>query len=358
MSELPPALAPAQAAYDAGRFDDALALLAAAAPEALATPAALRLRCLAAFRVGEMAAAADAAAELLACTDPSAEAGRSPRFDVLAISVVACGELARFDDMLAQVREIQGLATRAGGLPAYVRARGTAATAFALMGDPWAGQRLLGELAGLFQGGRGTPALEATVRGNHASMCLLIARGARAAGDASAAAEALEHAQVSVARAREVAEAVGDRRVAAFADVHEAELALLLGRGPEAPGRLDAAIAGADQRGLRAHARQLRLLDAEIRLACGDAAGALALLERVAAALGPQHELSVRIRCPAQLHDVRLALGDAAGARAALAAARALENERLYHQLRAQSQFLRTRLELEHLYRYRDGEPR
>jgi hypothetical protein len=78
----------------------------------------------------------------------------------------------------------------------------------------------------------------------------------------------------------------------------------------------------------------------------------------VAAALGAQHELAVRIRTEAQLHDVRLALGDVPAARAHLAAARTLEADRLYHQLRAQSQFLRTRLELEHLYRYRDGAPR
>lgn len=347
-------MAQAQAAYDAGRFDDALALLAGA-PD---SPEVWRLRCLAAFRGGDMASASDAAAAVLAGTDPSAEALRGPRFDVLAIAVVAGGELARFDAMLGQVREMLGLAARSGGLPEYVRARGSAATAFALMGDPWAAQRLLGELAGLFQGGAGSPALEATVRGNHASVCLLIARLARAGGDEAAALEALEHAGSSIARSREVASLTGDRRVAAFADVHEAELALLQGRGAEALGALSDAIAQADARCLRAHARQLRLLDAEILLAAGEAAAARAHLEQVAGALGPQHELSVRIRTEALRHDVLLALGDPLAARAHLAAARTLEAERQYHQLRAQSQFLRTRLELEHLYRYRDSTSR
>ena len=347
-------VAEAQAAYDAGRFDDVLALLEAAGD----APEAWRLRSLAAFRSGDMAAAADAAAALLAGTDPSAEAQRGPRFDVLAVAVVACGELARYDAMLAQVREMLGLAARSGGLPEYVRARGTAANAFALLGDPWAAQRLLGELAGLFQGGNGPAALEATVRGNHASVCLAVARLAAGGGDEAAAAEALDHAAASIARSREIAAAAGDSRIAAFADVHEAELALLRGRGAEAQGALAGAIAQAEARRLHAHARQLRLLDAEILLAAGEARAAQAQLERLAAMLGPQHELSVRIRSAALLHDVLLALEDPLGARVHLAAARTLETARLYHQLRAQSQFLRTRLELEHLYRYRDGAPR
>jgi hypothetical protein len=239
-----------------------------------------------------------------------------------------------------------------------VRARGTAANAFALLGDPWAAQRLLSELIGLFQGFTNEPRLEAQVRGNHASVCVQVARMARAGGDGAASDDAFDLAEASIARTREIAAATGEARIAAFADVHAAECALLRARGREALALLGPAVAQAEARGLPAHLRQLRLLEAEALLVQGEAPAALHRLAAVAASVTPRHELAVRIRLHALLHDAHLHTGAEAAAREHLARARGLEALRHFRQLHAQSRFARTRLELEHLYRYRDGAPR
>lgn len=248
---------------------------------------------------------------------------------------------------------LQSAASRAGTLSDFVRARGTAANCFALLGDPWAGQRLLGELAGMFVGGGPEPRLEATVRTNHASVCLQIARLARQGGDVAACDEALEHAAASLERAREIAHQIADTRVAAFADVHAAELALLRGRAEAALALLEGAIAAADQADLWAHSRQLRLLEAEAWLGTGEAGRAKAYLAEVGARLNAGHELGARIRYHSQLQRVFSAEGDAGAALAQIERARALAQYHQFRQAHAQSRCLRARLEQEHLYRFR-----
>ena len=109
-------------------------------------------------------------------------------------------------------------------------ARGTAAICFALLGDPWAGQRLLSELLGLFQGLPSEASLETVARNNHCAVCLLVARAARDAGDDAGCSEALDHAEASLGRAREIVRQTGDHRLGAFVDVHGSEAMLLRGR--------------------------------------------------------------------------------------------------------------------------------
>jgi hypothetical protein len=238
------------------------------------------------------------------------------------------------------------------------RARGTVATCFSLLGDPWAAQRLLAELLGMFQARSDELRLEATTRGNHASVCLQIARLAQWGGDPAAGDEALDHAEASIARAREIAQALGDTRVVSFADVHSAELGLLRGDADAALALLGGAVARADAAGLWAHARQLRLLEAEARTAAGDLPAAHALLDQVAARIGEGHELGVRVRLHTQLQKVLTAEGDVVAALAQSEQARVLGRFHQYRQARAQSRWLRVRLELEHLYRLRPGAPR
>jgi hypothetical protein len=347
----------AQTLYDSGRFDAALTLLRQLATAAEPTAAAMRLSCMTAFRVGELAESADAAQAVLHITDAGSQPG--VRFDVLALSVVAAGELARFDQAMAHLSDLLALASRSGsGLKDYVRARGTAATCFALLGDPWAGQRLLCELIGLFQGLTDQPQLEAAVRGNHTSVCLQLARWARQGGDEPGATEAMEHAQASQARALEIAEQTQDARIKAFANVHDSELALLQGDPARALARLDGAIAQADASGLRAHGRQLRLLEADALLDGSDCEGALTHLAHVAASIGPGHEVGARIRLHALLHRAHLAQGDTGTALSHLEQSRMLAQWHHYRQQQAQSRYLRTRLELEHLYRYPKVLPR
>lgn len=352
----PGTLAQAQADYDAGRYTVALETARQIeSRDGDGDGTALRLRCLAAYRLGELDEAAQAALRLVALTSRS-ELAPPLRFDVLTVSVVAAGELARFDQSIEHLRLVQQQASRAGTHNDFVRGRGTMATCFALLGDPWAGQRLLAELAGQFQaspGGEVERRLEATVRINHASVCLQIARLARQGGDAADCAEALEHAQASIERTREIAAQIGETRISAFADVHAAELALLHGEPASALRLLQGTVAQADAAGLWAHARQLRLLEAEAMHARGENEAALARLDAVAASLNEGHEIGVRIRYHSQLQRVLSARGDHEAALSHFEQARTLAQYRQYRQARAQSRFLRARLELEHLYRFR-----
>jgi hypothetical protein len=348
----PPAatdLAATQADYDAGRYISALqSARKLDAGDAATNGAALRLRCLAAYRLGELDESAAAALRLVAMTAGGSRAQALP-FDMLTTSVVASAELARFDQSIEHLRLVQQAAARAGTHTEFMRGRGTMANCFALLGDPWAGQRLLAELVGQFQAGTSQPRLEATVRGNHASVSLQIARLARQGDDAPGCDEALEHAAASIERTREIATLLQDPRIAAFADVHAAERALLCGEHDSALALLEGAVAHADAAGLWAHARQLRLLEAEALQSRGDNGAALALLRAVGERLDDGHELGARIRYHAQLQRVLAAGGDSSGALVHFERARSLAQYRQYRQSRAQSRFLRARLEFEHL---------
>ncbi len=348
-------LATTQADYDAGRYLAALQQARALDRDdvgAAADGAALRLRCLAAYRLGELDESAAAALRLVLLAERD-ERAQALRFDVLTVSVVASAELARFDQSIEHLRLVQQAAARAGTHTDFMRGRGTMANCFALLGDPWAAQRLLAELVGQFQAGSSQPRLEATVRGNHASVCLQIARLARQGDDTAGCDEALDHALASIERTREIAGALQDQRVGAFADVHAAELALLRGQHDSALTLLEGAVSHADAAGLWAHARQLRLLEAEALQSRGDSAAALGLLQTVGERLDDGHELGARIRYHSQLQRVLAARGDNVSALDHFERARSLAQFRQYRQARAQSRFLRARLELEHLYRFR-----
>jgi len=354
VTTLDSALAAAQAAFDNAQFQ--AALVGARASSAIADPAqrieALRLRAQSAFRLGELDEAAESAQTLLAQLGDQAPT-YPQRVAVLSVSVVAAGELALFDQALGHLQQILSTATRSGSFEDYVRARGTAATCFALLGDPWAGQRLLSELLGLFQGLPSEAMLEAATRNNHVAVCLRIARMARDAGEGADFSEAIDHAEASLQRAAEIARQTGDTRLAAFADVHGSEAALLRGEAASAAVRLQGAAEHADAAGLSAHARFLRVMQAEALNAAAAPERALTLLREVDTGLREGHDIGLRIRCVQQLQRACIATGAHAEALQHAARARKIEQALLYKQLRAQSRYLRTRLELEHLYRYR-----
>ncbi len=350
----PPNLDAARAAFGSGRFDVALQILRAlpaAQVDGAERAEIARLRCLSAYRLGELDEAATLVGQI---TDPAGtNADDAGRFDMLAIGVVAAGELARFDEAIEHLRRLLSQATRSGTLADHVRGRGSVAICFALLGDAWAGQRLLAELIGLFQGLPEQLRLEATARNNHTSVSLQLVRLANQGGDAAGAAEAMDHAQASLDRSVEIAQALNDPRVKAFAEVHQGEVAMMRGDTERALALLAPAAADAQSAGLWAHSRQLHLLIAEARLAAGDSLSALGHLDKAGADLGAGHELGLRIRVHSGLHRAWVARGDSAQALGHLERARELAQYRQYRQMQAQSRFLRTRLEFEHLYPFR-----
>jgi hypothetical protein len=347
------ALQKAQDQFDAGRLAEALVTLRQLDRDRLTLLDLARadnLHCRSAFRVGEMAEAERAARSLLTRVDAGVETALSARFDVLAVAVVACGELALYDNSLNHLRELLGLAARIGDLPSWVRARGSAANCFCLLGDLWAGQRVLAELAGAFMGPDLEMRLEFTVRSNHVSASLLVARLAQAAGDPTAAEQALHEAGASVARGEEIAERLQDRRLTAFTQVHALERALLAGEQPAPSQALLEMISSAENAGLDAHVRQLQLLRAELLLAQGAPAEALPVLQQLQARTSAGHELSSRIRLHEHLQRALRATGHTEAAHAARDEAERLSAFRSFRQAQAQSTFVRLRLELEHLH--------
>ena len=353
LHEAAPDLAQAHVHYDDGRYAPALHHARRLDRDTPSDASTLRLRCLAAYRLGELDEAAQSALRLMALT-PHDEQAQALRFDVLAVSVMAAADLARFDQAIEHLHLVQQFAARAGTHAEFVRARATMARCFALLGDPWAAQRLLAELVGQFQVAVNSERwLEAAVRIHHAGVCLQLARMARQGGDMVAGDEALDHARASIERTREIARGLGQQCIASFADVHAVELALLDGHQEGALVLLESAMREADGAQLWSHARQLRLLEAEVLQSRGDQGGALELLQAVGRQLNDGHEIGVRIRYHSQLQRVMAAQGDSAAAQDQFDRARALAQFRQYRQQRAQSRFLRARLELEHLYRYR-----
>lgn len=346
-------------AFEQGRFDRALIALrsrhAAGITDSSERQEHHRLHALCAFRVGELGEALQAASALVAELGPASDDPR--RLPMHAIAVVAAGQLMRYDEALEHLRPMQSLAARSRNLTDHLRARGSLATWLCLIGDPWAAGRVMGELVGLFQGLSDQPTLEATARNNHAEISLQMARLAHQAGDAHGAALALEDAAANLGRVREIAARLEDRRLNGFADVHESEIALLQGDPGRARVLLEPAWAAAEATGLWGHTRHLRLLLARALLDLGDAAAAAAHLDRIDLVADEGHEVDVHIRLAAARHRVALVAGDLAAALQHLERAQALERQRGYRQQRAESEHLRTRLELEHLHAWRGTTP-
>lgn len=314
------------------------------------------LQCVASFRLGQLSDSLRCAQSFLQLVDPGLESELEHRFSLLAVAVVAAGELALYEESLQYLSELLTLSTRFGDLSHYVRARGTAASAFQLMGDLWAAQRVLAALSSEFDRPHTEQRLETTMRCNHASLCLLLARLARDAGANEAAQQALHDAEASVRRAITTAAELEDLRLVTFVRLHEVEFSMLQGQLDQAQSHLALALQHAQSAGLNAHWRHMQLLEAELLLVRGHAQQALEILADLQAAEHPTNELSTRVR----LRDLQCrslsALGQHAAALSARQAYDKLHGFRTFRQARAQSTLMRTRLEMEHLFlRRSDG---
>ncbi|MEK8034706.1 hypothetical protein AACH06_28140 [Ideonella sp. DXS29W] len=314
------------------------------------------LQCLACYRLGQLSDSLQCARSFLQQADPGIENEVELRFSVLTVAVVAAGELARFEESLQWLSELLGLSSRLGSLSHYVRARGSAASAFLLLGDLWAAERVLGALACEFDRPHQEQRLETTMRCNHASLAFDLARMARDAGDVEAAQQSLDSAAASVERATRAAASLEDWRLITFVRLHQLELCLLQGRWDMAEEHLRAAKQDAEQAGLNAHWRHLQLLEAKWRLARGEARSALDLLDGLLHTELPTNELSTRIRLRDLRYRCLVALGEPIAALSARQSFDELSGLRAYRQAQAQSRLMRTRLEMEHLFlRRSDG---
>lgn len=351
-SREPAELAAVREAFHGGRFEPARVLarrlLGSPVPPEVALEAR-RLLANASFRLGHLPDTIEAGHSVI--DQVGASSLHPARFDALALLVVAYGERAEYDASIEALRQLLGQAQRGDSLRDHVRARGSMAVCFTLMGDPWAGQRVLGELGQWLEKLPGESALEATVHNNHASIWLQIARSARDGGDAEARTDALVAAQATLQRARDLAGTLGDERVKAFADVHECEALLLAGDAPLVLKLVRDAMARADDAGLSAHGRFLRQLQAEAFIESNQPAAALRSLRALDARLGPGHDLTSRIRQLSLMYAACAAIGDYPQALVHIEQANELETMRAWRRAAAASKHLRLRLELEHVYK-------
>jgi tetratricopeptide (TPR) repeat protein len=347
-----PELAPLKDAFEGGHFLDVLEHGRRRLDDGLAAELVLPVRgwmAHAAFRLGRFAEAIDSAS---ATIEHLGSATSHPaRFDALALLVVSHAERAEYDESIDALRRLLAQAARGDSLRDQVRARGSMASCFALMGDPWAAQRVLAEVAGWLARLPGEQRLEATVQVNLAAIWLEIARGAGEGGDTAALNAAAAAAEAPLARSREIAATLGDARIAAFADVHGCEALLLSGQTERVQAIVRDALGRAEGAGLSAHGRFLRLLQAEALLRGGAPEAALRTLRTADARLGPGEDFASRIRQLHLLHAACAALGDFAQALVHMEQAQALERVRQWRRDAAASRHLRLRLELEHLYR-------
>lgn len=347
------ALELARQRFAEGRLVAAVELLAPIARKGL--PATLvasvdHLQCVASFRLGHLTDSLACARSFLHLVDPGIESEIEQRFSVLAVAVVASGELALYEESLQYLAELLALTRRLDGLSHYVRARGTAASAFFLLGDLWAAQRVLVAVSGEFDRPHSEQRLETTLRCNHASQCFQLVRAAREAGDDAAARQALQDATASIRRATGTASELEDLRLVTYVRLHQVELSLLQGELDQARHHLTLAMKDAQNAGLNAHWRHLQLLEAELLMATGSAPAAIEILEGLERAEHPTNELSTRIRLRDLQSRCLATLGRDVAALAARQAHDKLFAFRAYRQARAQSTLMRTRLELEHLF--------
>lgn len=305
------------------------------------------LVCVSSYRLGELAEAIHAGEGALALLEPNAS--QTLRFDILALLVVAYGELARHDESVQALQQLVRLRTRRGTLRDHTRARSSMAACFALMGDPWTAQQLLGQLA---DGLRALPRqgrLEAKARINMAWIGLQAARMARDAADPDLAGRMLASARTSLARSEEITAQHGHSRIALFSQMHQCEYELLSGQHAQALERVAAALPKTRQAHLHAHTRRLELIQAELLLETGSARPALDVLEPLLLRLGPGHDLSARLQAFDLAARACAALGDTTRSLVCMERQRALELYRVTRQLQAMSRHARIRLELEHL---------
>jgi hypothetical protein len=345
--------------YDSGRFDAALELLRT--HETTPAPSAERAladatHCRAAFRVGRFAECCRAATRLLQSVDSGVEAALPSRFNVLTTAAVAEGSLGHHLAALEHLRELPTLARRLNDNDFRWRAYATAATCFALLGDPPGARAMFAALAARLAGLTEHAALRGTVLRSLANNELRLARAARAAGRGGLVAACLGAAEQALGEEAELAQAAGTPpQAGAFRDLHRVELLLFAGdaRGAERAAAAMLEAAGASP--FRAQVRQLTLLRAEALLDTGDAAAAMALLAPLDEAEQPPLEaaeldldarllrLALSARCAA-------ATGHAEHEADALRRWKALSEYRRFGVLEAAATYARVRLETEALF--------
>lgn len=277
-------------------------------------------------------------------------------FDLLGSAVMCFGGLAHYEDMIEAMRRLHSHPSRSGSLAYHVRARMLAAVGLGLLGDTWAGLRILSEAAGHLKSLAHMPEaelIEASVLANHAGVCVMSAWVHHDKGDIEGCKQQLTAAKQSATRARELALAHGEHRLAAFSDLHDAEFAIAwpTRQPPFDLTRLYSSLEHAKVHHLPGEVRTMSLVLAQSLYESGEHAQAAAVLDSIEAASRPEHDLSCRLRYWKLRHLVWRALGDATAAFAALEEWSALQRWHHAALLHAQSSTLRRRLELEHIYR-------
>ncbi len=339
----------AGAALAGSRFEEALALAQQAWDEAAddaASAAAGAILCTASFRlqrVAQLVAIGDEVLQVLA------RAGRlEEQFDLLRYMATACSVLEQSARALGYAERSERLALALGGIGPLMLARSAMANCYFAMGNPWQAQRLLTGVLAL-QGAGSMLRERAIAVGNLGSAEVLMFYLLRDAGSEPAGRDALLQALLAHEECLAIGRQIDEPFIVYAALLNLAEVFLHLDRHDEAADHLQQSLALTERHGFDQNNH--RRVAAELQLALGNVDQAVELGEALLQAW-PQHPLKRFVH--ATLRDACRQRGDLAAALHHSQAAHRLDTLRLTVQLRAQSEYLVTRLEMEEAQRRAD----
>jgi diguanylate cyclase (GGDEF)-like protein len=318
-------------------FDDE----AAAAPD---RAEAAHLLCTALYRTGDLLSFLEVAP---AAIERLQSDGRTPAStEVLRWHALACAEIGRFEQGLASALRLAELAQASGSAPERSLALNALAACFERMGDPWQAERLMNDaLAALAEV---TPGYEHFVTRNNLTATLIgMFYNLRDGDTPEEATAALERALVHSQHALELGRSRGDPFQLTFVEGNTAEVLLHLGRVDEAAALLEETRVRAQTHGFQAQLWRMEVTRAELLLLRGQPEAAREALARVLLEAGEATPRATLLRLHHALYRAARALGDDAAALAHHESFHRLDRRRSVQQLKAQSQLMVTRREVE-----------
>jgi tetratricopeptide (TPR) repeat protein len=336
-------VAPAAALAAAHR---ALALAEAAGDVALAARVG-SWACVHAFRAGDFAAVRRTASAIAPhLNDPRAEGLTEARNDALRAATLAALEAGACAEALGHAQTLAVAAARQHDPGTAVTAAFALAATCERMGDAWQALRIVEETRSM-HAEAATPAFALMLLVNaEAAICIGLFHRLRGVADVAECAAVLARGHdASTLAARLLTRAAPDAAYEVAVHANRGELLLHQGDLAGARAGLLPALSRATALGLRAHGFRVRVTLAELALAEGAPADALAAMQRLLSEMGREAPPTTEMRAHHVAYRAARALGDAPEALARFEAFERLERERALHQLRTQSQLFVTRAE-------------
>lgn len=304
------------------------------------------LACFFHLRLGQLADVIALGESVAAALDVVGAAAE--RSEVLRWLTLAAVELGRFDVALRAADLGFRAAMQANDANERALAFGALGACYERMGDSWQAERLM--LDGLAQAeAAGAVYQQAVSLNNLGSVCIGEHYAALGVNDA-AARDALRRGEAYLRRASGLVGQLTEPILAVLVEGNLGEVLLHQGHLDEARSLLDSALAACRRYGYAAYATRIRCSQGELQLACGQPAQALEGLQGLIDEATEGLPQSTALRVHHGLYRASKVLGRLEQALHHLERYDGLQRERAMRQLKAQSELLVTRLEVERLH--------